>query len=98
MLPEKEARIIVAQIFSGLVYLNQPRRRIIHYDLKPANILFDGLGQAKMSDFGLSKVRGGRERGREGGRVPTSLLTDSLKMDKLLGSLNLQRLVALVDV
>jgi tousled-like kinase len=33
-LPEKEARAILAQIMSGLVYLNQPGRRIIHYDLK----------------------------------------------------------------
>eukprot|EP00798_Chlamydomonas_sp_ICE-L_P004976 gene4976-34755_t len=55
-LPEKEARSILAQVFSGLVYMNQPGRRIIHYDLKPANILFDSLGQAKITDFGLSKI------------------------------------------
>lgn len=54
-LPEREARCLVAQIFSGLRYL--AARRIIHYDLKPANILFDGLGAAKIADFGLSKVR-----------------------------------------
>ncbi|GAX76382.1 hypothetical protein CEUSTIGMA_g3828.t1 [Chlamydomonas eustigma] len=55
-LPEKEARAIIAQVFSALVHLNQPRHRIIHYDLKPANILFDTLGLAKVTDFGLSKV------------------------------------------
>ncbi|GIL88070.1 hypothetical protein Vretimale_6432 [Volvox reticuliferus] len=52
-LPEREARSLMCQIFSGLRYLAS--RRIIHYDLKPANILFDSLGQAKITDFGLSK-------------------------------------------
>lgn len=55
-LPEKEARSLLQQLFAGLVYLNQPGRRVIHYDLKPANILFDVLGTAKITDFGLSKV------------------------------------------
>eukprot|EP00873_Tetraselmis_striata_P018737 jgi/Tetstr1/439001/TSEL_027493.t1 len=51
-LPEKEAKAIVAQILQGLAYLNDPGRRIIHYDLKPANILFDSFGEVKITDFG----------------------------------------------
>lgn len=48
-LSEKEARIFISQILSGLDYLTGPPRRIIHYDLKPANCLFDALGQVKIT-------------------------------------------------
>lgn len=56
LLPEKEARIIIVQIFQGLVYLNRRVQKIIHYDLKPGNVLFDEFGVAKVTDFGLSKI------------------------------------------
>lgn len=56
ILPEREARIIIVQIFQGLVYLNKRTQKIIHYDLKPGNVLFDDLGVAKVTDFGLSKI------------------------------------------
>jgi len=54
-LPEKEARGIVIQIFSGLKYMNTNGRKIIHYDLKPGNLFFH-CGEVKIADFGLSKV------------------------------------------
>lgn len=44
------------QIFQGLVYLNKRSQKIIHYDLKPGNVLFDEFGIAKVTDFGLSKI------------------------------------------
>ncbi|KAL6511082.1 hypothetical protein OROGR_022206 [Orobanche gracilis] len=56
VLPEREARIIIVQIFQGLVYLNKRSQKIIHYDLKPGNVLFDEFGVAKVTDFGLSKI------------------------------------------
>jgi tousled-like kinase len=58
-LPERQARAILMQLLSGMSYLSQPsgsRQGIIHYDLKPGNILFDELGDAKITDFGLSKI------------------------------------------
>ncbi|XP_070664079.1 serine/threonine-protein kinase TOUSLED-like isoform X4 [Malus domestica] len=56
VLPEREARIIIFQIFQGLIYMNKRTQKIIHYDLKPGNVLFDELGVAKVTDFGLSKI------------------------------------------
>lgn len=38
---EKEARSIIMQVVSALVYLNEKKDPIIHYDLKPANILLE---------------------------------------------------------
>ncbi len=55
MIPEKEALSIIKQVIRGLVYLNSQSLKVIHYDLKPQNILFS-KGVVKLSDFGLCKV------------------------------------------
>uniref|UniRef100_S4RRR3 non-specific serine/threonine protein kinase n=1 Tax=Petromyzon marinus TaxID=7757 RepID=S4RRR3_PETMA len=59
LMSEKEARSIIMQIVSALKYLNEIKPPIIHYDLKPGNILLvDGksCGEIKITDFGLSKI------------------------------------------
>ena len=47
-------------MISALMYLAERKPPIIHYDLKPANILLEhgtASGAIKITDFGLSKVR-----------------------------------------
>uniref|UniRef100_A0AAY4CBD9 non-specific serine/threonine protein kinase n=1 Tax=Denticeps clupeoides TaxID=299321 RepID=A0AAY4CBD9_9TELE len=69
LVSEKEARSIVMQIVNALRYLNQIRPPIIHYDLKPGNILLvDGTacGEIKITDFGLSKIMDDENYGVDG--------------------------------
>ncbi|KAK9906927.1 hypothetical protein M0R45_002605 [Rubus argutus] len=53
-----EARFnICLGIASGLVYLHEhPRLKIVHRDIKSANILLDGDLKPKISDFGLASL------------------------------------------
>jgi tousled-like kinase len=44
------------QVFHALKYLNEQPKAIIHYDLKPGNILFHNH-EVKITDFGLSKIQ-----------------------------------------
>uniref|UniRef100_T1JAB8 Protein kinase domain-containing protein n=1 Tax=Strigamia maritima TaxID=126957 RepID=T1JAB8_STRMM len=58
-IPEREARSIVMQVVSALKYLNEIKPPVIHYDLKPGNILLSSgsaCGEIKITDFGLSKI------------------------------------------
>lgn len=54
---ENILRIHTKQILSALEYLHKHESRIVHGDLKAANILFDGK-QVKLTDFGDSRILG----------------------------------------
>ena len=45
----------MAQLLQGLDYLSLQPQKIIHYDLKPGNLLYNH-GEIKITDFGLSKI------------------------------------------
>jgi serine/threonine-protein kinase len=50
-----EAVDIVRQVAEGLAYAHE--RGIVHRDVKPANIMLDAQGRAKLTDFGLARMR-----------------------------------------
>ncbi|CCW72011.1 unnamed protein product [Phytomonas sp. Hart1] len=57
---EADARLILLQVVAALRYLSGLPSPVIHYDLKPANILLHsadpGVLDVKITDFGLSKI------------------------------------------
>ncbi len=53
-LPQTEAVDIVRQVAGALDAAH--RQGLIHRDVKPANILIDRQGRAKLSDFGIAKL------------------------------------------
>mmetsp|Transcript_25840 Transcript_25840/g.42413 ORF Transcript_25840/g.42413 Transcript_25840/m.42413 type:complete len:541 (+) Transcript_25840:765-2387(+) len=54
-LSRREAVKIAIDIAKGMSYLTS--RGVIHRDLKSANVLLDQDGKAKLSDFGLSRMK-----------------------------------------
>ncbi|XP_023744096.1 G-type lectin S-receptor-like serine/threonine-protein kinase SD2-5 [Lactuca sativa] len=57
VLPWISRKKIILDIAKGLTYLHEDcRQKIIHLDIKPQNILLDADFNAKVSDFGLSKL------------------------------------------
>lgn len=72
---EHESKSVIMQIVQALKYLNELDKPVIHYDLKPGNILLaDGsvCGNIKITDFGLSKQILDKDDSEEGGIELTS--------------------------
>lgn len=64
---ENDSRLITVQVVSALRYLASLENPIIHYDLKPANILLHSkdpsILEIKITDFGLAKIIGPTREG-----------------------------------
>jgi serine/threonine-protein kinase len=56
-LPADEAVRIARQIASALAAAHA--RSVVHRDVKPANVLFDASGAARLGDFGVAKLLDG---------------------------------------
>lgn len=60
-LSEREAKTNMRQILAALKYLHELNPKVIHYDIKPQNILFTKSNVLKLTDFGLCKLFDGEE-------------------------------------
>jgi serine/threonine protein kinase len=52
-LPVEEALALTAQIARGLAFAHE--HGVVHRDVKPQNVLLDGSGTAKVTDFGIAR-------------------------------------------
>lgn len=90
---EKDAAVIMKDLISGLHALHS--QDILHLDIKPENILFDGLGpdaRIKITDFGLSKLFSDNNKGKETKtRFSFKAMQDKLRAFAETGDLNRDR-------
>jgi serine/threonine-protein kinase len=60
-LPTDKAIEVARQLFAGLAAIHE--QGVVHCDLKPANVMLDGRGRVRITDFGLIDLAGKDGRG-----------------------------------
>ncbi|XP_044586217.1 cyclin-dependent kinase 14 isoform X1 [Cotesia glomerata] len=54
-LDPRNVRLFLFQLLRGLAYCH--RRKVLHRDVKPQNLLISELGELKLADFGLARAK-----------------------------------------
>jgi serine/threonine protein kinase len=66
----------------GMSYLHSRSPPVVHYDLKPANLLVDANWTVKVSDFGMSRLKHSSKLGsRAPGGTPEWMAPEALRND-----------------
>lgn len=78
ILDTREAIDITRQILDGLAYAHA--KNILHCDIKPANVMIDAGGAARIMDFGIAQQKGaaGSVKGTPGYMAPEAVAGKSL--------------------
>jgi len=76
-LPPDKATEIARQLCAGLAAAHD--RGVVHRDLKPGNVMLDGLGRARITDFGLASAAAAGGAGERSG-TPAYMAPEQLRM------------------